>query len=141
MLPSNPTPLPQHVLSPILQNNYFTHSLLSSNLPHPLPPPQSCLPLPLLLRFLSISLHSRSSLYSTDIPNSLLCLRAFEFPLPVHWNAPHPHLHRASSFLSFLSFVSAQMSNSQRGFPCNLKMLPMSCTSTCFIVFQTFINI
>lgn len=109
MLPSNPTTLPQYVLSPF--SNYFTHSLLSSNLPHPPPLPQPCPPLP-LPRPLSTSLHSRSSLYSSDIPISFLGLRAFEIPLP----SPQPDLHRANSFSSFLSSVSAQMLNSQRSF-------------------------
>lgn len=113
MLPSNPTPLPQYVLSPF--SNYFTHSLLSSNLPHPPPLPQPCPPLP-LPRSLSTSLHCRSSLYSRDIPISFLGLRAFEIPLPSNGNSPQPDLHRANSFSSFLSSVSAQMLNFQRSF-------------------------
>lgn len=126
MLPSNPTTLLQYVLSPILLNEYFTHSHLFSKRSHRPPLPQSCLPLPSLPRPLSTSLPSRSSLHSKDTPNSFFCLRAFKSLFPSNWNAPHPHLHKASSLLSFSSPVSAQMSNSQRGFPCNPKMLQLS---------------
>ena len=97
--------------SPILQNKDFTHFLLSSNLPHPLPPPQSCLPLPLLPRSLPVLLSS-PSLYSTDVPNSFLSLEAFEIPLPSHWNA-HTLIFIRLVSSAFLSAVSVQTSSSQ----------------------------
>ena len=140
MLPSNPTTLLQYVLSPILPNQLFHTFRLFSKLSHPPPLPQSYLPLPSLPRLLSTSLHSRS-LYSMDTPNSFFCLRAFEILFPSNWNAPHPNLHKASSFLSS---VFPQMSNSQRALPRKFKDAPtqsLSCTSTWLIVFQVFINI
>lgn len=121
MLPSSPTTLPWSSLS-LCCRKTISHILCF--------PPNShtCLhfpsPLPPLPGSLLTSLHSSSR--STDTPNSLLGRRASEIPLPSNQNAPHPYLRGASSFLSFLSSVSAQMSNSQRDFPCNLKTLPLS---------------